>query len=73
LFGWTLRDAADHTYTFPAFTLPPGEVVSVWTGRGADDPNNLFWGRRQAVWNNTGDTATLADPTGAVRHSFSYQ
>jgi hypothetical protein len=73
LFGWTLRDAADHTYTFPAFTLPPGEVVSVWTGRGADDPNNLFWGRRQAVWNNNGDTATLADPTGAVRHSFSYQ
>ncbi|MBP7241811.1 lamin tail domain-containing protein [Amaricoccus sp.] len=73
LQGWTLRDVANHTYTFPTFTLPPGEVVSVWTGTGTNDPNNLFWGRRQAVWNNRGDTATLADPTGAIRHVFSYR
>jgi lamin tail-like protein len=73
LQGWTLRDTANHTYTFPTFTLPPREVVSVWTGAGADDANNLFWGRRKAVWNNRGDTATLADPTGAIRNTFTYR
>ena len=36
-------------------------------GRGADDAHNLYWGRRQAVWTNTGDTAVLRDPDGSER------
>jgi hypothetical protein len=29
---------------------------------------NLFWGRKQAVCNNAGDTAALMDSTGAREH-----
>ena len=70
--GWTLADAAQHTYAFSAFTLVPGATVRVWTGTGADDAANLHWGRRQAVWNNTGDIATLRDAAGNEVSRFAY-
>ena len=72
LQGWTLNDAAGHVFTFPAFTLVPGFTVRVWTRAGAADDANLFWGRGQAVWNNTGDTATLRDGSGALVDTFTY-
>jgi Lamin Tail Domain len=72
LTGWTLADAAQHTYGFPAFTLVPGATVRVWSGTGTDDAENLHWGRRQAVWNNTGDIATLRDAAGNKVSRFAY-
>jgi len=72
LAGWKLQDAASHTYTFPAFRLVPGAPVKVWTGTGANDAENLFWGRHQAVWNNTGDIATLRDAAGTEVSRFAY-
>ena len=72
LAGWTLRDLADHVFTFPAFTLAPGHDVRVWTGIGMNDPGNLFWGRRQAIWNNTGDVAMLRDAAGTEISRFAY-
>jgi hypothetical protein len=66
LTGWTLRDRASHTFTFPSFWLAANSDVSVWTKAGPNDSRNLYWGRRQAVWNNDGDTATLADATGRI-------
>ncbi len=30
----------------------------------ANDAENLFWGRRSAVWNNKGDGAVLHDENG---------
>lgn len=69
-----LADAArrPHRYQFPAFVLAPGAEVRIWTGRGKDDAGNLHWGRRQAVWNNTGDTLRLLDPHGVeiLRHTY---
>lgn len=70
LGGWTLHDAAarPHRYTFPAPTLlGPGATLRLWTGRGRDGPGDRYWGRRQAVWNNDGDVATLRDPDGVER------
>lgn len=73
LQGWTLSDAANQVYRFPTFTLLPGNRVRVWSGSGVDGPDDLFWGRKQAVWNSEGgDTATLRDAEGAVRHQFGY-
>lgn len=73
LGGWTLHDAAarPHRYTFPAPTLlPAGATLRLWTGRGSDGPGDRYWGRRQAVWNNSGDIATLRDPDGVERARF---
>jgi hypothetical protein len=67
LAGWTLSDEANHVYTFPDHaTLAPGASLRVRTGIGDDDAANLHWGRRAAVWNNTGDTAYLRSPDGAL-------
>jgi hypothetical protein len=74
LGGWVLHDAASlqRRYTFPPVTLAPGDEVKVWSKEGADDNRNLYWGRRQAVWNNTGDVAVLRDARGTeiVRVGF---
>ena len=71
--GWTLRDLANTTYTFPAFTLAAGAEVRLWTRAGVNDTANLYWGGGQAVWNNTGgDTAILRDAGGGEVSRYSY-
>ena len=70
--AWTLRDIANHVFTFPPFVLESGFGVRVWTKAGANDAENLFWGRRAAVWNNTGDTAILRDSGGNEIARFTY-
>jgi len=70
--GWTLKDRANHEFVFPAHTIAAGGDVVVWTKAGMNDTRNLFWGRRQAVWNNTGDLATLSDSSGRVVSQYSY-
>jgi hypothetical protein len=45
----------------------------VWTGQGSDDLPNLYWGRRAAVWNNTGDSAILSDERGQIIARFQYE
>lgn len=72
LTGWTLLDAAQHAYSFPTFMLPPGGTVKIWTGIGTNDAQNLFWGRRQGVWNNTGDIGILSDTAGREISRFAY-
>lgn len=69
---WTLRDVANHVFTFPSFTLQPGSSVTVWTKAGTNDADNLFWGRRAAVWNNMGDTAILRDNNGSEVDRYVY-
>jgi phosphatidylserine/phosphatidylglycerophosphate/cardiolipin synthase-like enzyme len=70
--NWTLSDVAGHTYTFPAFTLAAGASVKIWTNGGTNDSANLYWGRAQAVWNNTGDTAFLRNAQGELVDQYSY-
>jgi large subunit ribosomal protein L20 len=74
LVGFTLHDGQrKHVYTFPAFTLAAGAELQLWTKAGSDDEANLYWGRRSAIWNNEGDTATLRDADGNEVATFSYQ
>lgn len=65
--GWTITDKAGATYTFPsAFTLPADSTVTFHNGTGTNTATDLYANRSLAVWNNTGDTATLTDASGAV-------
>ena len=71
--GWSLCDRANHCFRFPAgAVLESGGQLIVHTGTGRADGARYYMGRRQAVWNNNGDTATLYDDTGAVVVVFSY-
>ncbi len=72
LTGWTLEDEARTIYTFPSFTLGPGARVRVWVRAGTDDDENLYWGRSQPVWNNSGDVGILRDASGREVARFAY-
>jgi phosphatidylserine/phosphatidylglycerophosphate/cardiolipin synthase-like enzyme len=70
--NWTLRDEADHVFTFPTFTLSPGATVQVWTKSGANTATDLYWGSGSAIWNNTGDCAYLRDSGGTAVDTYCY-
>ena len=73
--GWMLRDeSSTHRYTFPdGFVLEPGQIVTVRSGCGEDDPPDLYWCATGTVWTNSGDTVLLLDPAGAVVDRVRYQ
>ncbi|AAG20977.1 competence-like protein (plasmid) [Halobacterium salinarum NRC-1] len=67
LSGWTLADAAGHSYTIPEGTvLEPGDQLTIYTGSGTDTATELYWGQSSPVWNNGGDTISLRDATGTT-------
>jgi hypothetical protein len=75
LDGFVLRDSAPkrpHRYTLPPLALSPGASVRVWTRKGKNDGTNLYWGRRQSIWNGDGDTLTLLDANGETIAEATY-
>ena len=74
LTGWMLRDESSvHRYTFPpGFILESGEIITVRSGCGQDDPRDLYWCADGTVWNNSGDTVLLLDPSGAIAARVRY-
>ena len=71
--GWRLCDRANHCFRFPGgAVLRAGGRIVVHTGTGQPDGLRYYMGRRQAVWNNDGDTATLFDGSGAIVLAVSY-
>jgi micrococcal nuclease len=67
LGGWTVSDAAGHTYRVPDGTeLAPDERRRLYTGSGTDTGDGLYWDADGAVWNNEGDTILVRNETGAV-------
>ncbi|HOA69755.1 MAG TPA: lamin tail domain-containing protein [Methanosarcina thermophila] len=63
--GWKIKDKdAKHTYSFPSsYTLEPKNTVTLYSGKGTNTANTLYWGRSENthVWNNDGDIAYLYD------------
>lgn len=70
--GWKLSDASGRIYTFPSVTVAAGATLRVVTGSGANSGSVLYWGSGSAIWNDTGDTATLRNAAGAVVSSCTY-
>jgi micrococcal nuclease len=73
LAGLSLKDEANHIYTFPPLRLPPGQALNLYSGPGTDTGTSLFWGLvHDAVWNNDGDTAYLRDGQGRLIDVYGY-
>jgi len=73
--GWTLKDEANHIYTFGDFTLGPGKSVFIYSGCGINTQEKLYWQcpeGKYAIWNNSGDTAFLRDASGNLVDSYKY-
>ncbi|MFB7454677.1 lamin tail domain-containing protein [Streptomyces sp. NPDC056194] len=66
LDGWTLEDEDGHTYRFEDFRLAGRSTVRIHTGEGRDSRTDLYQDRRNYVWDNRSDTATLRDDRGRV-------
>ncbi|MER5603836.1 lamin tail domain-containing protein [Streptomyces sp. NPDC002265] len=64
LDGWTLSDEDGHTYTFDDVRLEGRDTVRVHTGVGRDSDTDLYQDRRNYVWDNDEDTATLYNDRG---------
>lgn len=72
LTGWRLaHHESGAAYAFPAVILPPGELLMLWSGDGADDlaGGSLFWPTPLSRW-TPGATAILIAPDGAVVSTF---
>ncbi|MGH1543906.1 MAG: lamin tail domain-containing protein [Arenicella sp.] len=78
---WRITDAASAVFVFPSRVLQPGETCRIFTHlpQGSNTfPCQETFGRINPqssftyVWNNTGDTATLFDATGATVQTCSY-
>ena len=66
--GWKIYDeGSKHIFDFPdGFVLKPNILVTIITGAtGYDTNEKIFW-KKQAVWNNSGDIATLIDDAGNI-------
>jgi hypothetical protein len=72
LTGWQLKDASGNTFTFPSYTLPLNATVTVHACNGADTADTLYTHKCSAIWNNSGDTASLYDASGALVSTFTY-
>ena len=86
LRGWSLRDAYLRSYFFPnkyefpkGAVVAPGDAIRVHVGKGRDDPDSLFWGEPDPIFENAeagarqvGDGAYLFDPQGDLRASSQY-
>ncbi|MBU0953312.1 MAG: thermonuclease family protein [Nanoarchaeota archaeon] len=73
LDGWSLRDASDNTYEFPVVAIDPDASFTLHSGQGANNETDLFWNAGKAIWNNNGDTVTIADATDMVIFTYTYE
>lgn len=71
--GYTLKDEANHIYTFGNFILRGGATFKLYSGQGNDSDSELYWGFvGESVWNNDSDAAFLRDAQGALVDTFAY-
>jgi hypothetical protein len=66
LANWTLRDEANHIFTFPSFVIDPGMVCRVYTNENHPEWCGFDYHSGSAIWNNSGDCAYLRDSSNTL-------
>ncbi|MAZ63915.1 MAG: hypothetical protein CL895_06625 [Dehalococcoidia bacterium] len=75
LANWSLRDVSDGppTFTFPAYSIAPGERVRVYTNEVHPESGGFSFKRGSSIWNNSNpDTAGLFDAQGFQVSTHTY-
>ncbi|MBI2075808.1 MAG: lamin tail domain-containing protein [Candidatus Aenigmarchaeota archaeon] len=69
--NWIISDSANHKYVFSG-VLYSNASMKLHTGHGIDNSTDTYWNYKISVWNDDGDTATLADAGGNVVDKYTY-
>ena len=72
LSSWTLRDEANHIYTFPSFVIQPSQVCRVYTNQDHPEWCGFNYHSGSAIWNNTGDCGYLRDTANTLIDQYCY-
>ena len=66
---WTVSDeGTKHTFNFPnGFILEAGKSVEIVSGEVGDNTQSVLYWKKQTVWNNDGDIATVLDKGGNIK------
>ncbi len=72
LQGWTLRDNSEHIFTFPFFSMQPGQICRVYTNQTNAATCGFSYNSSSAIWNNSGDCAYLRDSAGTEVDRYCY-
>jgi phosphatidylserine/phosphatidylglycerophosphate/cardiolipin synthase-like enzyme len=72
LSGWTLRDDANHVFTFPSQVMEPGQVCRVYTHEHHPEWCGFSYDSGSAIWNNSGDCGHLYNTSGAEVSTYCY-
>jgi micrococcal nuclease len=71
--GYTLKDEANHIYTFRDFVVNPEATFRLYSGQVQDSSSELYWGLvGESVWNNDSDAAFLRDAQGNLVDTLAY-
>ncbi|MCX6053580.1 MAG: lamin tail domain-containing protein [Chloroflexi bacterium] len=69
LSGWKISNSQGAEFTFPSLTIYPNGVVDLYSRSGMNSAVELFWNNTESVW-SSGEAATLSDPAGNVRSTY---
>ncbi len=69
LEGWKITDTQGNTYTFPERVLSSNGNITVFTRKGQDAANEVFWNRDDAVF-EPGDSAILMDNNNNIQSIY---
>ncbi len=72
LSGWTLRDMANHNYTFPSYVFQLGQICRIYTNENHPEWCGFNYGSTTAIWNNTGDCGYLRDSANTLIDQYCY-
>ena len=70
--NWTLRDSANHVFTFPAYVMVPGMTCRIYTNENHPEWCGFNYGSGSPIWNNDHDCATLQNSIGTQIDQFCY-
>ncbi len=72
LGGWTVKDLSTNIYDFGKIIFKSGSNLTLFSGKGSDLQNKLYWNSTIPVWNNDHDTLYLRDAGGLIVELYNY-
>lgn len=72
LGGWTVKDLSTNIYDFGNIIFKSGSNLILFSGKGSDSENKLYWNSTKPIWNNDHDTLYLRDADGPIVELYNY-